>query len=304
MKTRTGASRRDRIRDTSAHLEADHKEFLKTRTIRFPGWLLGPPKGEMLSLRVEDFPKFGQVAWLELDAGRTAFLSIDMQGDFCAPGGYVDTMGYDLGAMSSTIPRIASVMKALRNQTQVKVIHTREGHSADLSDAPYNKLLRSKLIGAGVGIGDRPPGGLGRLLIKGELGWEIVDALRPHAGEPVVDKPTKGALTSSSLDLVLRDYDISYVVLGGVTTDVCVHSVMRELNDRGYWCILLKDCTAATDRSNHLAAIRQIKMSGGIFGWVSDSEEFLVAISRAFKRRPRHSARPRPADLAQPHSQS
>jgi len=263
-------------------LKEDYEEFKKTRTFRYPRWLYGPPKGRLLELEVEDCPRFGEHAYLEMDSARTAFLSVDMQRDFCGPKGYVDVMGYDLRLTSAPIAPIASVFQVLRKMTDMKIVHTREGHASDLSDAPYNKLLRSKVIGNGVGIGDVPPKGVGRLLVRGEPNWEIVDALKPQKGEPVVDKPTKGAFATSPLEQVLRDLDIAYLVIGGVTTDVCVHSVMREANDRGLWCVLLKDCAAATDRGNHLAAVKQIKMSGGIFGWVSDSKTFIEAVKRAF----------------------
>jgi biuret amidohydrolase len=264
-------------------LEIDYEEFKKSNTIHFPSWLYGPPMGKVVKLQVEDFPKFGQTANLELDSARTAFVSIDMQRDFCAPGGYVDLMGYDLRLTSAPIKPILSVLKVLRGRTDVKIIHTREGHDPDLSDAPYNKLLRSKLIGTGVGIGRIPAKGLGRLLIRGEANWNIVHELQPIPSEYIIDKPTKGAFASSSIDLILRNKGIIYLVLTGVTTDVCVHTFMREANDLGYWCVLLKDCTAATDHGNYLAAIKQIKMSGGIFGWVSDSARFIKAVSRAFE---------------------
>jgi len=270
--------------ELEARLERDYQDFKKTKTFRYPAWLYGKLKGRLVTLKVEDCPRFGETAYLELDSARTAFVSVDMQRDFCGPKGYVDVMGYDLRLTSAPIAPIASLMKNLRKMTDIKVVHTREGHVPELSDAPYNKLLRSKVIGNGVGIGDVPPKGLGRLLVRGEPNWEIVESLRPRAGEPVVDKPTKGAFGSSTLDQVLRDLDVNYLVIVGVTTDVCVHSLMREANDRGYWCVLLKDCTAATDRGNYLAAIKQIKMSGGIFGWVSDSGEFLFAVKRAFRR--------------------
>ncbi len=268
--------------EVSARLERDYTDFKKSRTFRFPEWLYGKPKGKIIALRVEDCPRPGETAYLEMDSGRTAFLSVDMQTDFCGPGGYVEVMGYDLRLTAAPIPRISAMMGYLRKETDVKIIHTREGHVPDLADAPYNKLLRSKVVGDGVGIGDVPPKGMGRLLVRGQENWEIVDALRPRPGEAVIDKPTKGAFGSSSIETVLADSDIRYLIIGGVTTDVCVHSVMREANDRGYWCVLLKDCTAATDRGNYLAAIKQIKMSGGIFGWVSDSKEFIRAAKRAF----------------------
>ncbi len=276
---RSAGDQRDQIR---GHLENDFRHFKETKTFRFPAWLLGAPKGKLVRLEVEDCPRFNETAYLEFDSGRTAFLSVDMQKDFCGPKGYVEVMGYELALTSAPIKTIRKVLETIRGGSDIRVIHTREGHSPDLSDAPYNKLLRSKIIGEGVGIGDTPRGGVGRLLVQGEKNWEIVEELCPEPGEYVVDKPSKGAFGMSTLDQVLRNLDVTHLVITGVTTDVCVHSVMREANDRGYWCILLKDCTAATDRSNYLAAIKQIKMSGGIFGWVSDSRRFVAALESAF----------------------
>ena len=206
-----------------------------------------------------------------------------MQIDFCGPKGYVDVMGYDLGLTSAPIKPIMSVLHTIRNGTDIKVIHTREGHLPDLSDAPYNKVLRSKIIGNGVGIGNIPKGGLGRLLVRGEKNWDIIDDLYPIPGEYVIDKAGKGAFGQSNLPYILNNLGITHLVITGITSDVCVHTVMREANDYGYWCTLLKDGTGATDYGNYQAAIKQIKMQGGVFGWVSDSHKFVVAVKSAFK---------------------
>ena len=206
-----------------------------------------------------------------------------MQVDFCGPKGYVDVMGYDLGLTSAPIKPIMFVLDAIRNETDIKVIHTREGHLSDLSDAPYNKILRSKIIGDGIGIGNIPQGGLGRLLVRGEKNWDIIDDLYPVPGEYVVDKAGKGAFGQSNLPLILKNLGITHLVITGITTDVCVHTIMREANDHGYWCTLLKDGTGATDYGNYAAAIKQIKMQGGVFGWVSDSRKFVDGIRSAFK---------------------
>ncbi len=264
-------------------VEEDYEEFKKTRTFRYPTWLYGPIKGRLFKVEVEDCPKFGETAYVEFDSARTAFLSIDMQVDFCGSKGYVDVMGYDLGLTSAPIKPIHYVLYNIRNGTDIKVIYTREGHVPDLSDAPYNKILRSKIIGNGVGIGDTPNGGLGRLLVRGEKNWDIIDDLYPIPGEYVVDKAGKGAFGQSNLPLLLKNLGITHLVITGITTDVCVHTIMREANDYGYWCVLLKDGTGATDYGNHQAAIKQIKMQGGVFGWVSDSKRFVEGVKSAFK---------------------
>jgi biuret amidohydrolase len=264
-------------------VQKDYEEFKKTRTFKFPNWLYGPPKGKLFQVEVEDCPRFGDVAYVEFDSARTAFISIDMQIDFCGPKGYVDVMKYDLGLTSAPIKPIRYVLDAIRNKTDIKVIHTREGHLPDLSDAPYNKVLRSKIIGDGVGIGDTPEGGLGRLLIRGEKNWDIINDLYPIHGEYVIDKAGKGAFGQSNLPLILKNLGITHLVVTGITTDVCVHTIMREANDFGYWCTLLKDGTGATDYGNYEAAIKQIKMQGGVFGWVTDSKKFVKSVQSAFK---------------------
>jgi nicotinamidase-related amidase len=264
-------------------VEQDYQEFKKTRTFRYPTWLYGPIKGRLFKVEVEDCPRFGETAYVEFDSARTAFLSIDMQVDFCGQKGYVDVMGYDLGLTSAPIKPIHYVLYNIRDGTDIKVIFTREGHVPDLSDAPYNKVLRSKIIGNGVGIGDTPNGGLGRLLVRGEKNWDIIDDLYPIPGEYVVDKAGKGAFGQSNLPLLLKNLGVTHLVITGITTDVCVHTIMREANDSGYWCVLLKDGTGATDYGNHQAAIKQIKMQGGVFGWVSDSKRFVDGVKSAFK---------------------
>jgi nicotinamidase-related amidase len=269
----------------SNRVEQDYEEFKKTRTFRYPTWLYGPIKGKLFKVEVEDCPRFGDTAYVEFDSARTAFLSIDMQVDFCGEKGYVDVMGYDLGLTSAPIKPIHYVLYNIRNGTDIKVVYTREGHVPDLSDAPYNKILRSKIIGNGVGIGDTPNGGLGRLLVRGEKNWDIIEDLYPVPGEYVIDKAGKGAFGQSNLPLLLKNLGITHLVITGITTDVCVHTIMREANDYGYWCLLLKDGTGATDYGNHQAAIKQIKMQGGVFGWVSDSKRFVEGIKSAFKNK-------------------
>jgi nicotinamidase-related amidase len=219
---------------------------------------------------------------VELD--RTALVIIDMQRDFLEPGGFGETLGNDVSRLQAAVKPLQAVLAAARDAGML-VIHTREGHRPDLSDAPPAKIERGA---PSKRIGDAGP--MGRILIRGEDGHDIVPELYPIEGEPVIDKPGKGAFYQTDLESMLRHCAIEYLLVAGVTTEVCVNTTVREANDRGYRCIVLGDCCASYFPDFHEMGLNMIKAQGGIFGWVSDSTNALAALSRASKEPTRRNA--------------
>ncbi len=210
----------------------------------------------------------------EFDPRSCAVLIIDMQRDFVDPGGFGEALGNDVSLLRKAIAPTRQILDAARKKKML-VIHTREGHRQDLSDLPRNKKLRGKLK---TGIGD--PGPMGRILVRGEFGHDIIDELKPAPGEPVVDKPGKGAFYATDLDSMLHNRGIRQLVVCGVTTEVCVNTSVREANDRGYDCLVLEDCVGSYFPEFQIAALNMIKAQGGIFGWVGHSKQFLEALAK------------------------
>ncbi len=205
----------------------------------------------------------------------TALVIIDMQRDFVDPGGFGEALGNDVSLLRKAIAPTKRVLDAARKRGLL-VIHTREGHRPDLADLPEAKKLRGRLK---TGIGDAGP--MGRILVRGEHGHDIIDELKPAPGEPVVDKPGKGAFYATDLGSMLQHRGIRQLVVCGVTTEVCVNTTVREANDRGYDCLVLEDCVGSYFPEFQAAALAMIKAQGGIFGWVSDSGRFLAALSKS-----------------------
>ncbi|MFT7337351.1 MAG: nicotinamidase-related amidase [Marinobacter maritimus] len=206
---------------------------------------------------------------------RLALIVIDMQKDFCAPGGYIDSQGVDLTPARATIDPIQRVLAAFRKLPEALVIHTREGHRPELVDLPANKQWRSEQVCPGIGNA----GPLGRILVRGEPGWEIIPELAPAPGEIVIDKPGKGAFYATDLDHILRLRGITHLIVVGLTTDVCVHTTIRDANDRGLETLILRDCTAATETRHRDAIFTMTEMQGGLFGATATSEQLLEALS-------------------------
>jgi nicotinamidase-related amidase len=210
---------------------------------------------------------------LTIDLDRTALVIIDMQRDFLEPGGFGESLGNNVSLLNAAVAPCRALLEGARRRGML-VIHTREGHRPDLSDAPPAKVERgapSVRIGA--------PGPMGRILIRGEAGHDIIPALYPQPGEPVVDKPGKGAFFATDLHAILHNRAIETLIVCGVTTEVCVHTTVREANDRGYRCIVPGDCCGSYFPEFHEVGLRMIKAQGGIFGWVSNSAHVLDAFA-------------------------
>jgi nicotinamidase-related amidase len=210
---------------------------------------------------------------IALDWAATALVIIDMQRDFLEPGGFGETLGNDVSQLARAVAPCAAVLAAAR-EAGILVVHTREGHLPDLSDAPPAKIERgapSKRIG--------DPGPMGRILIRGEAGHDIIAALYPRDDEIVIDKPGKGAFYATELGEILQNFGIANLLVCGVTTEVCVNTTVREANDRGYRCVVLADCCASYFPEFHEIGLRMIKAQGGIFGWVSSSAAVLEAMA-------------------------
>jgi nicotinamidase-related amidase len=207
------------------------------------------------------------------DPAHTALVIIDMQRDFVEPGGFGETLGNDVSHLQAVVPPLKRVLETVR-AVGLTVIHTREGHVPDLSDCPPAKLKRGD---PSLRIGE--PGPKGRILIRGEYGHDIIDDLAPLPGEPVIDKPGKGSFHGTSFGALLTERGITSLIVTGVTTEVCVHTTVREANDRGYECLVLSDCVGSYFPEFQRIGLEMIAAQGGIFGWVAPSSEFLAALS-------------------------
>jgi len=213
-----------------------------------------------------------QPAPVAVDTGRCALLIIDMQRDFLEPGGFGAALGNDVSKLRQIVGACRDLLARAR-AAGLAVIHTREGHRPDMSDAPPAKVARGS---PSMRIGDTGP--MGRILIRGEAGHEIIPELAPVASEPVIDKPGKGAFYQTDLDLMLRNRGIDTLLVCGVTTEVCVHTTVREANDRGYRCIVVADCCGSYFPEFHEVGLRMIAAQGGIFGWVAQSAAVIGAL--------------------------
>jgi nicotinamidase-related amidase len=222
---------------------------------------------DKLQFKAEPYP-------LEFEPESTALLIIDMQRDFLEQGGFGEMLGNDVSLLRSAIEPTQEVLETARD-VGLTVIHTREGHRPDLSDAPPTKLARG---GLKTGIGDSGP--MGRILVRGEPGHDIIPELYPRPGEPVIDKSGKGSFHETDLNLILHNQGIKTLIVCGVTTEVCVHTTVREANDRGYECLVLADCVGSYFPEFQRIGLEMIKAQGGIFGWVSNSDEVVSVLRK------------------------
>ena len=206
----------------------------------------------------------------DLTAKNTALIIIDMQNDFCRPGGFCHAQGLDVSRCDSIVPAIAKLLEAARKVPDFTIIHTREGHRADLADLPGNKKFRTTRWGSGIG----DEGALGRYLTRGSKSWEIVPELTPMDGEPIIDKCGKGSFTATDLEEILRLKGIKNIILTGVTTECCVSTTMRHANDLGFECTMLEDCTQSTNDANYDYHIEHTRTTG-LFGTLSNSKEVI-----------------------------
>lgn len=204
----------------------------------------------------------------------TALMVIDMQQDFLAPEGYFASMGYSTAAAQAIVPALCRVIETLR-QMGFQIIYTREGHRPDMADLTPMKRQRSANMGAAIGA----PGPLGQFLVRGQKGWDLIPEMSPQPGDIMLDKPGNGSFYGTDLDQILTAQGIQHLILTGVTTDVCVHSTLREANDRGYECLLLEDCCAAGNHELHQAAVDMTLNEGGIFGAVANSQALLAELA-------------------------
>jgi nicotinamidase-related amidase len=209
---------------------------------------------------------------LVVDPDATALVVIDMQRDFLESGGFGELLGNDVSLLARVVEPLADVLSAARDAGML-IVHTREGHRPDLSDCPPSKLARGNLD---IGIGSQGP--KGRILVRGEEGHDIIDALSPRDGEVILDKPGKGSFYATDLELLLRNHGIRSLIVTGVTTEVCVHTTVREANDRGFECLVLEDCVGSYFPEFHRVSLEMICAQGGIFGWVTHSSELLSSL--------------------------
>ena len=222
---------------------------------------------------------------MTLDFGRCALVIIDMQRDFIEPGGFGAMLGNDVGELRRAIEPNRRLLAAWR-RAGLFAIHTREGHRPDLADLPPSKRSRGR---GELSIGDDGP--MGRILVRGEPGHDIIAELAPAPGEPVVDKPGKGAFFATDLDAILKHRGVAQLVVTGVTTEVCVSTTVREANDRGFECLVVEDCCASYFPDFHDATLRMIVAQGAIFGWTARSESVIAALQRTFDDNPKHEGK-------------